>query len=279
MADYIETKGYLEKIDLRDYHINKNVAAAQDYPEEFSLETSWMKVKNQGHVSSCVAHAMSTILEYHMKGEVDLSTNFIYGIQNKLCGHDGEGMYLNDALKIAKEYGDMMEVDCGGNTEVPKCWEPAEKALEDVEKANRAKQFRIKSYYSCKDESSIKYALMNYGPLLIAVKWYDKYKIKDDQLIFDTTTNYGGHAMVCYGWNKDGWLIQNSWGRIFAGDGRFVLPYSSPFREAKGVVDMPNEGDIVVPSHDNKIWDFILKLVSAVVNFLRGLAGKLMKKG
>ena len=279
MADYIETKGYLEKIDLRDHYINKNVAAAQDYPEEFSLETSWMKVKNQGRVSSCVAHAMSTILEYHMKGEVDLSTNFIYGIQNKLCGHDGQGMYLNDALKIAKEYGDMMEIDCGGNIEVPNCWEQAEEALEDVEKASRAKWFRIKSYYSCKDENSIKYALMNYGPLLIAVKWYDKYKIKDDQLIFDTTTNYGGHAMVCYGWNKDGWLIQNSWGRTFAGDGRFVLPYSSPFREAKGVVDMPNEGDIVVPSHDNKIWDFILKLVSAVVNFLKGLAGKFRKKG
>lgn len=279
MADYIETKGYLEKIDLRDYHINKNVAAAQDYPEEFSLDTSWMKVKNQGRVSSCVAHAMSTILEYHMKGEVDLSTNFIYGIQNKLCGHDGQGMYLNDALKIAKEYGDMMEVDCGGNIEVPNCWEPAEEALEDVEKASRAKWFRIKSYYSCKDENSIKYALMNYGPLLIAVKWYDKYKIKDDQLIFDTTTNYGGHAMVCYGWNKDGWLIQNSWGRTFAGDGRFVLPYSSPFREAKGVVDMPNEGDIVVPSRDNKIWDFILKLVSTVVNFVKELTGKLIKKG
>lgn len=278
MADYIETKGYLEKIDFRDHYINKNIAAAQDYPEEFSLDTSWMKVKNQGRVNSCVAHAMSTILEYHMKGEVDLSTNFIYGIQNKFCGHDGQGMYLNDALKIAKEYGDMMEVDCGGNIEVPKCWEPAEKALEDTEKASRAKWFRIKQYYTCKDADSIKYALMNYGPLLIAVKWYD-YKIKDGKLIFDTTSNYGGHAMVCYGWNKEGWLIQNSWGRSFANGGRVVLPFESPFREAKGVVDMPNEGDIVVPSHDNKIVDFILKLVSAVVNFFKGLAGKFMKKG
>lgn len=278
MSEYIESKGYLEKIDLRDHYINKSMAAAQEYPEEFSLDTSWMKIKNQKQVCSCVAHAMSSILEYHMKGEVDLSTNFIYGIQNKFCGHDGRGMYLNDALKIAKEYGDMLEQDCGGNTEVPDCWSPAEEALENQDKAARAKTYRIKSYYSCKDEDSIKYALMNHGPLLIAVKWYD-YEIKDGKLIFDTTSDYGGHAMVCYGWNREGWLIQNSWGKGFANGGRVVLPYESPFREAKGVVDMPNEGDIVVPSRDNKVLDFILKLVSLVLNLLKGLANKLEKKG
>ena len=139
MADFYTSKGYLEKIDLRDHSINKNVAAAEEYPEEFALDISYMKIKNQGQVNSCVAHAMSTILEYHTKGEADLSTNFIYGIQNKLCGHDGEGMYLNDALKIAKEYGDMLEDDCDGNTEVPKCWEIAEAAFGAPEKLLRAK--------------------------------------------------------------------------------------------------------------------------------------------
>jgi len=35
-------------------------------------------------------------------------------------------MYLTDALKISNKYGDMLEKDCAGNTEIPNCWGEAE---------------------------------------------------------------------------------------------------------------------------------------------------------
>ena len=48
-------------IDIRDY---RGVACAvkQDFPKEFELEMP--EVKNQGSVGSCVAHAISTVVEY-----------------------------------------------------------------------------------------------------------------------------------------------------------------------------------------------------------------------
>ena len=52
------------KIDKRDYKL----ACAQakvEYPEEFYLEMG--EVKDQGSVSSCVAHGAAEIIEYFNK--------------------------------------------------------------------------------------------------------------------------------------------------------------------------------------------------------------------
>ena len=83
----------LSPVDLRDYKI----CAGAQLPDSFELDFSDIKVKNQGSVSSCVAHAMSTILEYHAHSNYQLSTNFIYGIRKALYNQQGKGMYLRDA--------------------------------------------------------------------------------------------------------------------------------------------------------------------------------------
>jgi C1A family cysteine protease len=68
------------RVDTRDYKI---AAAGAEYPESYSCG-EMPPVKNQRTVSSCVAHATSTILEAFNKKEtgnfVPLSTNFIYGM-------------------------------------------------------------------------------------------------------------------------------------------------------------------------------------------------------
>ena len=64
----------LSPFDSRDYKVS---ATKEQLPETFELDFSNVKVKNQGQVSSCVAHAMSTILEYHAHNTNELSTNFI----------------------------------------------------------------------------------------------------------------------------------------------------------------------------------------------------------
>ena len=67
------------KKDLRDYKVAATIKE-YDFPNEFILE-NLPKVKNQKSVSSCVAHSISSILEYHDRSAHNLSTNFIYGIQ------------------------------------------------------------------------------------------------------------------------------------------------------------------------------------------------------
>jgi hypothetical protein len=71
----------------------------------------------------------------------------------------------------------------------------------------RAATFRTKSYYSCKTNDDIKHALVNYGPVIISIKWYNDYKVKNGILVGGLTQDYGYHALVCYGYNKDGFLI------------------------------------------------------------------------
>lgn len=55
------------KVDLRDYKICA-AGAPQHFPDSFEL-LYLPKVKNQGSVSSCVAHVTAEIVEYFDKNE------------------------------------------------------------------------------------------------------------------------------------------------------------------------------------------------------------------
>ena len=158
------------KVDVRDFKLAKS-AVDETLPVAYQPQ-KLPKVKNQRSVSSCVAHTTSSILEFHDIGigNNTLSTNFIYGIQKQLCGHEGSGMYLRDACKIVTTYGDMLESDCSGNDEVPKSWDVAEEALTYDDCKERALNFKIKSYFNCSDVNDIKRALYNYGPVLCSIK-------------------------------------------------------------------------------------------------------------
>ena len=251
------------RTDVRDYKVASAINAAE-LPISYSVPL-YMSVKNQGGVNSCVAHALSSILEYHDKGENVLSTNFIYGGQYSICGRNGSGMYLRDACKIANHYGDTLETDCPGNTEVSDCYDIADEALTNEAAMEVAERFKIKSYATVKSDTDIKYAIMNYGPVLASVKWFYDTHV-DDEGIMQTKHegDFGYHAIVLYGWNEKGFLMQNSWGRGWGNQGRAILPYSYGIREAKAVVDADND-DIIVPRR-NTFLDFIYKIINFFAN-------------
>lgn len=254
------------KKDLRDYKITATNAQIE-YPEEFKLDNLPI-VKNQGMVNSCCAHATSSILEYYDKNKNVLSTNFIYGIQKKICNHNGIGMYMADACKIVTEYGDTLEKDCSGNNEIPKCHIIAESAFSNKKALEKAYEYRIDSYYLCQTDNDIKYALINFGPVLGAVYWRDNYKLTPSNvIIFDKRSNGGGHAIMIYGWTEEGWLIQNSWGTDFGDNGRFILPFSYGLLEARALVDHENEDDVTLfKPRNNKILNIFYKIGNFFAN-------------
>ena len=155
------------KKDIRDYTFRKKVCRASNYPETYECPIK-TEIKDQRMVSSCVSHATSSILEYHNPEET-LSTNFIYGIRNKLFNSKGEGMLLREACSIVRHYGDPTAADCPGNTEVDRVFEIAEDAFANKDIMERAKEFRIASYAKVSANNDIKYALMHYGPVLGAI--------------------------------------------------------------------------------------------------------------
>lgn len=251
--------------DVRDYKIT--CASPKDLPEEYEVDLL-PRVKNQKSVSSCVAHTTSSILEYYENiagRDNKLSTNFIYGIQKAECGHDGEGMYLRDACKIVCKYGDMLEDDCPGNTEVPDCWEVAEKSLDNEKFKSRAQAFKIKSYFSCNNNNDIKEAIMNYGPILASIDWYNSYKPDKDGILSTVKSGDAGyHAIMIYGWNKVGFKCQNSWGKNWGDAGRFIAPYAIPIEEARCFVD-EIDTNVIIPSR-NAFLDILYKFINFILN-------------
>ena len=257
----------LSLFDLRDYKVK--APSKTEFPEEFCLEKK-TKIKNQGAVNSCVAHTFSTILEYFEDGKVDLSTNFIYGIQKKLYNEDGPGMSFAEACKIVKDYGDMTYKDCPGNDEIPTCYKIAEKAFDNVNKLLNAYRYGIDSYYRCDTVEDIKYALMTYGPVAIAIKWYKAYFVDISGVVqFNENVEFDYHAVTLIGWNKEGWICQNSWGENFSKlGGYFILPYRFGIKEARAIVDKPNEDAALhVPSQCFLVIH-IKKVLNKIINLL-----------
>lgn len=254
------------KTDVRDYKIKAGAIGV----DSFELDNLPV-VKNQKNVSSCVAHSSSSILEWFNKKETnksqELSTGFIYGMQGVAFNQMDKGMYLRDACKIVQKYGDCLCETMPLNIEMPDCYTYVKNRLNE-ELYNEALISKVESYARCTTSSAIKHALMNYGPVLMSVKWYDTYHVNSDNTIdFNTSADHGYHAVMVYGFNEKGWLCQNSWGKNWGNKGRFILPYNYGFNEAWSFVDAKNS-DVYKPKR-NAIFDIIYKVINFISNLLK----------
>lgn len=253
------------KTDLRDY----KVSATDVEATSFNLG-NLPPVKNQGSVSSCAAHSSSSVLEWFNTKETgeyrELSTGFIYAMQGVEFGRMDSGMYLRDVCKIIQRYGDCLKETIPYNVEMPGCYERLVKDLND-DVYDEAAICRVDSYAKCTSEKDVKYAIMKYGPVLMSVKWYKKYSVKNGVLTFDTNAKNGYHAIMVYGFDERGWLCQNSWGRLWGDKGRFVLPYEYGFREAWSFVDAKNS-DIHKPRRST-LFDFFYRVFNFFANLIK----------
>ena len=237
--NYIEAFGAIEsKIDVRDYQVACAAAPNVELPEVFEL--NMRAVKNQLAVSSCVAHALAAVVEYfnfmQEKTDTTMSTEFIYGNRINHIYTD-KGMIIRDALENLRKYGTCPNSSMPGNIEVP----------EAIRRFNQdalgvipvAYPNRITNYCSLYKKNDMKLWLMTKGPVVFSIKWYENYWLTvNNELHFDEKSEPSGcHCMVIYGWNKEGWLFQNSWGNTWGDGGRAVYPYDATIREAWGVED------------------------------------------
>lgn len=248
--------------DVRDYKaVCKNINI--EFPEEFELDMG--KVKNQGNVSSCVAHSLSTVIEYFNKvqynSDIEMSTGYIYG-NRSMTSYKGEGMVTREALNTLRLYGDIEQNKFPYNIEVPeiivKYHEVSEQFYEDGYK------YKIKSYCKLETENDIKQALMKNGPVVISMTWYSDIKVISGMLTTSLSKDKqsGGHCMVLYGWNKDGWKIQNSWGTKWGNKGCAIVPYNIPIREFWTVVDDTIDDMEIIKPYSSEIGKIIAKFLN-----------------
>ena len=221
--------------DLRDYKIAK-ASLASEFPECFELEMP--PVKNQGSVGSCVAHSIALVAEYFNKVQHnidnELSVGYIYG--NRVFPLNTiKGMVTRYAISNFCADGTPFLSDFPLHCEVPDIIEAVEKVKSELH--DSASRFRFTSYVSATKEKEMKTALMDGNPIIFTVDWYDDMKVKDGKFNSSFKTKTGGHAMVIYGWNEEGWLVQNSWGIFWGNLGKAVWPYDYKFKESFAIID------------------------------------------
>ncbi len=226
--------------DVRNYRM-VSASSLGDLPTTYEIQ-NMPDVKNQGFYSACVSYALSVIAEWHCRryGDetADLSPFYNYG-NRRYTTWTGAGLYPCDALKTAVKCGFVTAKDFPYKGEIPSITVDFEMRFNDI--FDKGIPNRFSAYYRVNTEAEIKQSLMVHGPLLASVDWYHDMTVKNGVIQTKCAKKSGSHAVVIYGWNQQGWLIQNSWGEKWGVNGRAVLPYDIPIEEAWGIIDEISE--------------------------------------
>ena len=223
--------------DIRDYKIAKE-SIQTEFPETFELKMP--QVKNQGSVGSCVAHSIALVAEYFnnkQHGTTDLlSVGYIYG--NRVFPMSkSKGMVTRFAISNFCADGTPTAEEFPEHCEVPEIIDFVTAQKDSLEVS--ARRCRFTSYIKVSKENEIKTALMDGNPVIVAVDWCNGMRVNKETGLIETTDNTvaGGHAIVIYGWDKNGWKFQNSWGGYWGINGCAVWPYGRKIREHYAIID------------------------------------------
>ena len=123
----------------------------------------------------------------------------------------------------------------------------------------KAEPFKILNYFRCYSNNEVKKALLNQGSVVINIPIYDSFAA-ECPLPKSTDKHQGGHAMCVIGWDKTGWIIQNSWSKNWGKKGTLHLPYDYPIHEFWGVTVSPT---LPQPKKEN--------IIVRIIKFIKNL--------
>lgn len=163
-------------------------------PDSFSYENVMPPVRDQGQTSMCVCYTLTSILDYLHNSLEGVSKKFnnysLETLYNQRINKNVDGMQIKTALKYLRHVG------LSGQ--------------------------KIANYAMCKNILSAKQAIVMNGPLAIGLPVYSN----DTSFWKYGDKLYGGHAVTLVGYNRDGFILRNSWGYDYGRSGHSILPYS-----------------------------------------------------
>jgi len=177
-----------------------------------------LSIRDQGEQGSCVAMAGSCMKEWQEKKDYGLiehmSPQFIY---NNRENQDSEGMFLRDLLKILQKIGCVLE------KEYPYGLVEKKELIYD-HLFDMAKHHKIDNYVSIDSIDELKRAIFVNGPCIIAFPVYNFTKEFWKKQV-ESQSFLGGHAVAVVGYNKEGFIIRNSWSKHWGFDGYSIYTY------------------------------------------------------
>lgn len=253
------------ELDHRDYNAESIYHTRIELPETFDYKHKLNPVRDQGRQGSCSAMTAAALKEIHEKKELGfkdyMSPQFIYNLR---ANKPSEGMTPRDTMKILHKHGVVPEQLYPYKTN---------KRI-TTELFNNAKNFRISGYAKVNCIYSAKSAILSDGLLYAGFPVYNP-----NNPMFWRQTNssqpmLGGHAVAIVGWNKDSFIIRNSWGRDWGYNGYCYYPfeYWGEHWEIWTTIDkdscMEKLEKMLSNDNNNKV-SFICKLYSSIKNIFR----------
>jgi hypothetical protein len=199
-------------------------------------------VRDQNGVGSCNAEATVSAMQFcrNMQGltPVSLSSADLY---HRINGGADRGSLLEDGIREAMANGVGTSATCGDLWKNGYWKGPASSA-------ERAK-YRVLEAYLCPTFDHCFSAVLQGFALISGIMWYSNYNPDQDGWLPRGSGSAGGHAIFGYCPTKRGSTYgiwhQNSWGRSWGWNGRFVIPeshYAGPVGGWWAVRAMVDEG-------------------------------------
>ena len=184
-----------------------------DLPEEYSYIPYLPKIIDQGSRPICVPCSLSAHVNWNKNvddgdNKRDNNVDLLQIYKQKTS--NGDGMTFKEALHFLKHKG--------------------------VQSNNGI--LKIRKYATIGSPVALKQAILLNGPCVGGLPVFnsDSCEFWKD---YGTFGFLGGHAISIVGWNKEGFLIRNSWGERFCSQGYTLLPYDDfkSFMEIWTIID------------------------------------------
>lgn len=205
-----------DPVDEHDYKM-ASFQGSIKLPSKLDLRNGLGDVLDQGKRGTCAAHTAAVMKqweEYRDTGHItEWSPEFVYFHR---VNKPDAGMYARDVMKILKNKGICSERTLPYKTESVTTL-PLDANVE-------ALGYAIKTYARIETIHSLKQALYEEGPCYIS---FPTYTNRPEFWRAKPSEKYnGGHAVAVIGYNKKGFILRNSWGKYWNGDGHVIYPYS-----------------------------------------------------
>lgn len=182
----------------KNLKINKfKVISSFKIPDEYSCENLLPDVDDQRKTKMCVPCALSAYFNwfvnvnngYSKENNIDIKQ-----IYNSRKYPGNKGMKFVSAFEFLKNVG--VFTDFG--------------------------TLKINDYLSINDILALKQAILLNGPCMASIKLNTNENTNE---FWKGNSNLGNHAIAIVGYNQNGFLIRNSWGKSYGNNGYYILPY------------------------------------------------------
>ena len=211
--------------DKRDYEYIgiKNIEIKINLPNIIDYRDQLLRVRDQGNQGTCFAQSVACVKEWQERKDYGFenyfSPQFFYNnrfnkYDNKL--NNDNGMYGRDVMKLMKKVGICSESSYPyGRIE--------DKKFISNKIYKEAKNHIIKGYARIYKLGILKEALYNNGPCIITFPVYNY----GNTFWKGIGKHLGGHAVTIVGYNEEGLILRNSWGKEWGNDGYWLYKYEN----------------------------------------------------